>query len=115
MSDWSQRKAWNNDGMDPDWRPETPNYQEAIKERQERIHELCQEIATHKAELARLRAELDVCKYTEKLDALKAQLAAYKRVADAARALFPRGKTICMPEQLALYDALAELPKEGKE
>lgn len=25
MSDyptWSQRKAWNNDGMDPDWRPD---------------------------------------------------------------------------------------------
>lgn len=25
MSDyptWSQRKAWNNDGMDPDWKPE---------------------------------------------------------------------------------------------
>lgn len=24
MSDYSQRKAWNNDGMDPDWRPSTP-------------------------------------------------------------------------------------------
>lgn len=28
MSDyptWSQRKAWNNDGMDPDWRPTQSN------------------------------------------------------------------------------------------
>lgn len=24
MSDWSQRKSWNNDGMDPDWRPSPP-------------------------------------------------------------------------------------------
>lgn len=24
MSEWSQRKAWNNDGMDPDWRPSPP-------------------------------------------------------------------------------------------
>lgn len=22
---WAQRKAWNNDGMDPDWRPNTPS------------------------------------------------------------------------------------------
>lgn len=41
MSDhptWAQRKAWNNDGMDPDWRPsdrdenfwEAPYYQVAV-------------------------------------------------------------------------------------
>lgn len=31
MSDeptWAQRKAWNNDGMDPDWRPETAHIPE---------------------------------------------------------------------------------------
>lgn len=29
MSDyptWAQRKAWNNDGMDPDWRPEPDKF-----------------------------------------------------------------------------------------
>lgn len=37
MSDsptWSQRKSWNNDGMDPDWRPNS-SQQEVVANKQE--------------------------------------------------------------------------------
>lgn len=44
-STWSQRKAWNNDGMDPDWRPEPVDFPSMMKQL--------------RAENAKLRAALE--------------------------------------------------------
>lgn len=48
MSDWSQRKAWNNDGMDPDWRPDPSVFRsetERLKEENAKLRKALEFIA----------------------------------------------------------------------
>lgn len=50
----------------------------------------------------------------EQRDRLEAENALLRAVADAARALFPRGKTVSDEYEIALYDALTALYRAEK-
>lgn len=49
MSDYpteSQRRSWNNDGMDPDWKPDINNYKSEPLEKLKKLINLCGELAS---------------------------------------------------------------------